>query len=522
MVDILDNKGKYRSCRALLDSCSQCNAITSNFAERLGLPKSRVNMKLKGIENLQSSISLSISTQIKSRYDNSSLQLKFLVFQEISENMPGLPIDKKILDIPESMFLADPTFHEPGKIDILIGAEYFYQLLRTGQIRIPGQSAVFQETNLGWILSGRYTKNLSQSSLENKVSCNLIKFQDLPILWELGKDTKKKILSDSEQAAEQFYTQTTKRLHSGKYEVELPFNDKKNLLGNSRDAAFQRFYAMERKFAKNPDLKSQYAECIQGYLDAGHMSQLDLQDTLKPGYYLPHHAVIKEDSITTRTRVVYDGSSKASTGVSLNDTFFVGPTLQSDLATIVTRFRSHPYVLTADIQQMYRQIQIAEKDRVYQKMLWRFSSEEPIKIYSLNTVTFGTSCAPFLAIRTLHQLAQDEKNNFPEACSILKDDFYVDDLLTGSETVEGARRIRNDLSNLLQKGGFTLRKWASNHVDLCSDLSSDPNDNFMSLDLSDTIKTLGLYWDLKSDTISYTVHQDNFENKITKRVILSE
>lgn len=143
-------------------------------------------MKLKGVENLQSNISHNVSTQIKSRYDNSNFMLKFLIFQEISENMTSLPIERKIVDIPDTIFLADPNFDMPAEIDILIGAEYFYQLLRNGQMRITGQSAVFQETNLGWILLGRYTnfKNKTKQQLNsiNEVTCNLINFNELPIL----------------------------------------------------------------------------------------------------------------------------------------------------------------------------------------------------------------------------------------------------------------------------------------------------------------------------------------------------
>lgn len=171
---------------------------------------------------------------------------------------------------------------------------------------------------------------------------------------------------------------------------------------------------------------------------------------------------------------------------------------------------------------MYRQIKISDEDKLYQKILWRFSPEEPIKIYSLNTVTFGTSCAPYLAIRTLHQFAEDEQDNFPLASMILKRDFYVDDLLTGEQTLQEAGQLRDDLNNLLLKGGFNLRKWASNSTELCNDLSNEQKDDYMSLNLSDMMKTLGLYWDPKSDSILYMVGQNDLDKIVTKRVILSE
>ena len=81
-------------------------------------------------------------------------------------------------------------------------------------------------------------------------------------------------------------------------------------------------------------------------------------------YYLPHHAVFKSSSSTTRTRVVFDGSCRSSNGLSLNDTLLVGPTVQQDLCSIVFRFRTYQIAFTADIAKMYRQVRILEDDKV--------------------------------------------------------------------------------------------------------------------------------------------------------------
>ena len=81
---------------------------------------------------------------------------------------------------------------------------------------------------------------------------------------------------------------------------------------------------------------------------------------------------------------------------------------------------------------MYRQIQIHPDDRKFQRVFWYHQGE--IKPFELNTVTFGVSSAPFLAIRTLQQLADDESSDFPRASAFLKRDMYVDDLLTGADS----------------------------------------------------------------------------------------
>ena len=195
-----------------------------------------------------------------------------------------------------------------------------------------------------------------------QASCSLINFQDLSILWELGPKNSSKLHSKEVKMCESHYTRNTTRDNTNRYVVKLPFNDKKNSLGDSRNKAFQRFYIPERKFEKNRSFKSQYSECIQSYLDEKRMSLVPNHLISKQGYYLPHYVVVKESNLITKNRVVFDGSPKTSTDTSLKDTLLVGPTIQENIFSIVTRFRTFLYALTADIQQMYRQICVAQED----------------------------------------------------------------------------------------------------------------------------------------------------------------
>ena len=69
-------------------------------------------------------------------------------------------------------------------------------------------------------------------------------------------------------------------------------------------------------------------------------------------------------------------------------------------------------VFVSDMQHMFRQILVHEKDRRFQRTLWRFSSDEQVKSCSLNTVTYGMFSSPYLAIRVMKQLAEDKGPNF--------------------------------------------------------------------------------------------------------------
>jgi len=61
---------------------------------------------------------------------------------------------------------------------------------------------------------------------------------------------------------------------------------------------------LERKLNRQPAVKAQYAAFIKEYLDLRHMSSVFAADIGSNRYFLPHHCVIKEDSSTTKLRVV--------------------------------------------------------------------------------------------------------------------------------------------------------------------------------------------------------------------------
>ena len=120
---------------------------------------------------------------------------------------------------------------------------------------------------------------------------------------------------------------------------------------------------------------------MKEYEKLGNMEPVKSQEPKQPCYFLPHHAVFKETSTTTRSQVVFDESANTSDGLSLNHILQVGPTVQLDLYSIVLRFRTHQVCLTADITKIYRQITVNPQDRDLQRIVWSYPPEE----YQLNT-----------------------------------------------------------------------------------------------------------------------------------------
>ena len=147
-------------------------------------------------------------------------------------------------------------------------------------------------------------------------------------------------------------------------------------------------------------------------------------------YYQPHHCVFKEDSTTTKLRVVFDGSATTSTGQSLNDTLMVGPTVQDDLYSIIMRFRFYPIDLSADITKMYRQVALEDKSKDFHRILWRSNKSDKIKHLRMTRVTYGIASSAFYSTSCLNEVADQSKNSMIKES--LKNCFYVDDFLGGA------------------------------------------------------------------------------------------
>lgn len=522
IVYIQGNDGKQHKCRALLDSGSHLNFITNDLCNRLRLTKTNISEIVTGINQESIQIGQRTKTSIKSQFNGFTAKLDFFILSNITENLPSHDIDTRHWKIPKNIKLADPEYNISTPVDILIGAEIFWSLFCIGQISLGKDMPVIQKTKLGWILAGPIGL-----SIKNKLTCNF-SLQTLNSrieqLWELenqATENKNTFLSPEEQFCERHYMENTTRSGDGKFIVKLPLKKSREALGDSKNNALRRFYSLEKRLEKTPAIKQQYHDFMEEYISLGHMRETTEDDeTPKTTFYLPHHAVVKADSATTKLRVVFDASAKSDSGLSLNDIMMVGPTLQPDLFTILIRFRMYKIAITADVEKMYRMIKVHVDDVNLQRILWRHDPSEPIKSYNLLTVTYGTAAASFLSTRCLLKIADNISITQPNISKIIKESFYVDDLLTGFNSEQEAIDTQRELQTTLQSFGFNLRKWCSNSPKVTHN-SPVGKDEHQVIDLNkqDTIKTLGLVWNPKQDFFQYMVKDDI--RKITKRSILS-
>ncbi|XP_045447930.1 uncharacterized protein LOC123656267 isoform X1 [Melitaea cinxia] len=237
---------------------------------------------------------------------------------------------------------------------------------------------------------------------------------------------------------------------------------------------------------------------------------------------LPHHAVHNEHSKTTKLRVVFNGSLKSQCKISLNNVMLNGPIVQSELFDILVLFRTYRYTLMCDIEKMFRQIFINSIHTPLQNILWRDNPQKPIICLQLQTVTYGLKSSTYLATRCLLELAYIYKDRFPLAADAIIRNTYVDDIICGADNIDQLRNLKQELIQLLSLGSFTLHKWCSNNTQILEDIPSNRRYfEHININKDNMIKTLGLKYNILTDSFVFSCPAQDLKLLKTKREILS-
>lgn len=144
-----------------------------------------------------------------------------------------------------------------------------------------------------------------------------------------------KPLSPEDEYCQDLFATTHSRDKKGRFIVRLPFA-RKPIPSDSRDVAVACLIRAESKLKRNSQLEEAYHKFIEEYLDLHHMEIVAESEKRVPSYYMPHHAVTRQQS-PTKIIVVFNASKKSSLGLSLNDFLLTGPKLQSDITLILSR-----------------------------------------------------------------------------------------------------------------------------------------------------------------------------------------
>ncbi|XP_075164230.1 uncharacterized protein LOC142236821 [Haematobia irritans] len=495
--------GIKQECVAILDSGSQINIISERLIQNLCISPMEASLDIDGVGQTRKRATHRVNVKMASTDGCYITNLEAYILPTIIPPQPNHHIDISEWGLPPHIKLANPQFNKQSKIDILLGAEFFFTLMQPGTIKLSENLPVLQNTALGWIVGGSLRNNNNERFLSTP-TCAVFdsdKALDEAIerLWKIDEvEPTSKSMSTEENLCEAHFAHHVAINKSGRFVVSLPFREIPQALGDSYTMAYNRFMSLERRLLKNSDLRAQYVQFMKEYESLGHMHRVKIDDLMDPKYFIPHHCVLKPDSTTTKLRVVFDASAKTSTGLSLNDLMYTGPVVQSDLFTILLRFRFPKYVFTTDIEKMYRQILI-------------------------HPIAYGTRAAPYLATKCLQKIAVDNAIKYPYGSKMLKDNFYVDDGLGGSDNINIAITTQNQLIQMLKEYGFNLKKWCANHPRLLKDIPEADQEVNLDFDVisSDTVKTLGLFWLPHIDNFCVKV-KFNEHKTVTRRTATSD
>ncbi len=263
---------------------------------------------------------------------------------------------------------------------------------------------------------------------------------------------------------------------------------------------------------------------LNEYLDLDHAELVPPSEKANTlSYYLPVHGAFKDSSTKTKVRAVFDASAKSTNGVSLNDTLEVGPNLYPLLPDVIIRFRCHRIGVSADISKMFREILLHTDEKDLHRFVMR-NTEGKIQDYRMKRLTFGVKSSPYLATQVIRHLAETHLQSHPEASQAVLEDFYVDDFLSGTETVEEADSLRKQLCHLFSQAGMTLQKWRTSSSEL-RDLI--PEELIETKDLVLTTpdaapKALGIHWDVAKDSLHISTPVTITTEQVTKRTIAAD
>ena len=534
-VSVITPDGSSVEARALLDNASSASFVSERLVQSLSLPRFNQHVRVSGIGGISQRAPIqSISSfEISAVGPNKrKMGISAVIVPKVTCDLPLAPVPfksnwKHISDLP----LADPGFGQPGRIDLLLGVDVFIDVLRHGRRSGPPNSPSALETEFGWVLCGG--SGISSDPAANTCVTSLHSFVTsgddiLRRFWEIEEaPPDQSALSIEERTVVRHFETNYARSSEGRFVVPLPRNHSAKSIGESRSQAVRRFLSLERSLATKGRFK-EFDDVIQEYFELGHAEQVPITDLEKPvedTFYLPMHAVYKTSSTTTKVRAVFDASAKSSTGVSLNDTLLVGPTIHPPLLDVLLLFRSYPIALTADISKMYRAIELTKNDRDLHRFVWRSSPSVPLKDYRMTRVTFGVSASSFAANMAVKQNAIDYSQELPQAADVVQKGFYVDDCLTGADDTDSTLILQRQLTDLLARGGFTLRKWNSSDLSVLEQIPKQLRDTKSTQTISEIneyTKTLGVEWNTSTDEFGLAIPEFSPDVTVTKRRIVSD
>ncbi|XP_036340900.1 uncharacterized protein LOC118750282 [Rhagoletis pomonella] len=248
VVNVQTAGHRYKTCRVLLDCASELSYITERCAQSLALPRSHSRVVVSGISSVNAETTCGLcALRIKSRVGNDILEVKAHVLSRITSTLPQETITISAVSQLHAVPLADPSFNEASNIDILIGAQYVWDVITSDKIYDTHGNVIAVSSIFGWIVT-----SIPLPQVQPTISLVILADvdQSLRKFWEI-EETHVPVHNSEDDYAEHHFTNTYFRTETGKYVVELPFQQPKVIFSETMSGCLVRFLTVERRLMRN-------------------------------------------------------------------------------------------------------------------------------------------------------------------------------------------------------------------------------------------------------------------------------
>ena len=452
-------------CRALIDSGAGSSYASAKLIHELQLKP--VNVQTKKIDMLMSSKQARLET--------------YEVKIESTTNKFTMTTNLIKVDKPELLFIENPNYenlvqsypHLKGvkiedrdkkaklPVHVVLGNGDYSRIKTETRPRVgKDMEPVAELTQLGWFLMSPGKEFDRKRMLLTQT--NQLDFERLCRLDVLGLEDAPE--HDQQIVYNEFKEQLT-RSPQGWYETGLPWRGNLQSLPTNERGSMRRLGSLVTKL-KRENLTSEYDAIFQDQKKSGIVEPAE-SPAIGVEFYLPHKPVVRETAKTTKVRIVYDASARETRdSPSLNDCLYPGPPLQNKLWDVLLHQRGYPVVMSGDIQKAFLQVRVRENERDALRFHWRCEEDSQLETLRFTRVLFGLASSPFLLAGVIEQHLSSWEGRYPDIVAELRKSLYVDDLLSGGQTIAEAADRKEKVVEVFEDATFKLHKWNSNASEL--------------------------------------------------------
>ena len=299
---------------------------------------------------------------------------------------------------------------------------------------------------------------------------------------------------------------------SGTITAQYPWkNCVRRMTSNRRQA--ERVQTSMEKHMRDVGTHEGYVKEMLKSIGEGKVRKLtdrEMLDWHGPTHYITTFAVIKPDSVTTKTRVVSNSAMRnARAKLSLNQCMWPGPNALCELYDCLVFWRAVKVALVTDLKKAYQAIHTGPMELHLRRFLFRETVGQDWEDYAFTRATFGDVAAGLILEVAKRRVAEMGAEIDGQAAQQLQDYSYVDDSILGgsAEDVERMRGVRvgeaytGTVPRILARGAMTVKFMAVSG-------SSDP---WEAEQLAG--KTLGVQYRLQEDEIVFVLRPGFYESK---------